>query len=147
MIRTPRQLEGDSFPTGKSFSLSPHGGGFAMHLHAAAWLGLLQGEKAWFVADPKRMGPELPWYGSAVPLVLHARVWAKEFAANATRGLARPLFCVQQKGGYEPLCALPACLPALVSVCMQLCIFACVLPQLCFCRGLLPARCMVARYP
>merc|ERR1719247_226074 len=75
LVRVPRQLEGNSFPTGQSFSLSPGGGGFSMHAHAAAWLGLVHGEKAWFVEDPTRMFPDLPYYKTVLPQMQPTRAF------------------------------------------------------------------------
>ncbi|CAK0895712.1 unnamed protein product [Prorocentrum cordatum] len=96
LINTPQQLEGDTFWTGPSFSMSPQGGGFAMHTHAAAWLGLISGEKAWFVEGPEQVGPHQPWYNTVLPLVLPTRAWAKE-VVRLPKG-QRPQFCIQRPG-------------------------------------------------
>lgn len=96
LINIPKELAGDTFWTGQSFSLSPQGGGFAMHTHAAAWLGLISGEKAWFVEHPERVGPHQPWYNTVLPLVLPTRVWAKE-VVQLPKG-QRPQFCIQRPG-------------------------------------------------
>jgi hypothetical protein len=96
LIDVPKELEGDTFWTGQSFSMSPQGGGFAMHTHAGAWLGLISGEKAWFVEHPERVGPDQPWYNTVLPLVLPTRAWAKE-VVRSPKG-QRPQFCIQRPG-------------------------------------------------
>jgi len=96
IIKVPKWLEGDSFPTGESFSFSPSGGGFAMHAHSAAWLGLVHGEKAWFVEDPTKIDPSRPYYDKVLPQILNARGFAKQVMQLPVA--KRPWFCVQRKG-------------------------------------------------